>query len=91
MPRNQGEVTQRKPRMLPHRSTAIVDIKLERALCLELFSDYEQFGRFMLRANSKTVAAGMITRCAACALGLRSKLVVSCVWVNCQSKHLLGI
>jgi translation elongation factor EF-1alpha len=47
--------------MLPHKCTAIVDVRLDRSLCLELFSDNQQFGRFMLRTNSKTVAAGIVT------------------------------
>lgn len=55
------EVTQRKPRMLPHRCTAIVDIRLDRPMCMELFKEFAQFGRFMLRTNSKTAAAGIVT------------------------------
>ncbi len=56
-----GEVEQRRPRLLPHRATAIVDIRLDRPMCMELFTDSQQFGRFMLRTNSKTCAAGVVT------------------------------
>ena len=56
-----GEVSQAKPRMLPAKCTAIVDIRLERPLCMELFSENKQFGRFMLRTGSKTIAAGIVT------------------------------
>jgi elongation factor 1 alpha-like protein len=55
-----GEVEQRRPRLLPHRSTAIVDIRLEKPLCMELFTESQQFGRFMLRTGSKTCAAGVV-------------------------------
>lgn len=56
-----GEVDQRRPRLLPHKATAIVDIRLERPMCMELFSDSQQFGRFMLRSDAKTCAAGVVT------------------------------
>jgi translation elongation factor EF-1alpha len=56
-----GDVAQKRPRLLPHKVTAIVDIRLDRPLCMELFSDCQQFGRFMLRTNSKTCAAGVLT------------------------------
>ena len=57
-----GEVEQRRPRLLPHKCTAIVDIRLmDHPLCMELFADSQQFGRFMLRTNAKTCAAGIVT------------------------------
>ena len=56
-----GDVDQKRPRLLPHKSTAIVDIRLDRPLCMELFTDSAQFGRFMLRSNAKTCAAGVVT------------------------------
>lgn len=56
-----GNVTQKKPRMLPHKCTAIVDVRLDRPLCMEVFEDSAQFGRFLLRTNSKSAAAGIVT------------------------------
>ncbi len=55
------KVEQRRPRLLPHRATAIVDIRLDRPMCMELFQNSQQLGRFMLRTSSKTCAAGVIT------------------------------
>lgn len=56
-----GNVTQKKPRMLPHKCTAIVDVRLDRPLCMDVFEESAQFGRFLLRTNSKSAAAGIVT------------------------------
>mmetsp|Transcript_6753 Transcript_6753/g.23578 ORF Transcript_6753/g.23578 Transcript_6753/m.23578 type:complete len:492 (+) Transcript_6753:440-1915(+) len=37
-------------------------IRVEQAICVELFSDYPQMGRFTLRDEGKTIAIGKITR-----------------------------
>ena len=41
--------------------SAIVEIKINKPLCLELFQNYRELGRFMLRYSGTTVAAGLIT------------------------------
>eukprot|EP01135_Chromosphaera_perkinsii_P004444 Nk52_evm22s281 gene=Nk52_evmTU22s281 len=56
-----GEVIKDRPRALPSGCTAIVEIKLHRLVCLELYQDNKTLGRFMLRAGSQTVAAGIVT------------------------------
>ncbi|KAI8925585.1 P-loop containing nucleoside triphosphate hydrolase protein [Entophlyctis helioformis] len=55
-----GEVTKRNPRALTKSMTAIVEIRTSRALCIELFKDSKELGRFMLRSGSTTVAAGIV-------------------------------
>lgn len=57
------EVLKKKPRVLSSNTTAIVEVKLsdKQTIPLERYADFPTFGRFMLRANGKTVAAGMAT------------------------------
>ena len=56
-----GEVVKEKPRFLTKGMSAIVEIKINRPLCMELYQNYRELGRFMLRYGSTTIAAGMIT------------------------------
>lgn len=56
-----GEVVKEKPRFLTKGMSAIVEIKINKPLCMELFQNYRELGRFMLRSTSTTIAAGMIT------------------------------
>ncbi|GFN94117.1 elongation factor 1-alpha [Plakobranchus ocellatus] len=58
--RNTGEVVKRKPRCLVKNSSASVEIELERSLCLELYTDFKDLGRFMLRSGGHTIAAGVV-------------------------------
>lgn len=58
------EILKKKPRVLPSGTTAIVEVKLaekSQTIPLERYADYPSFGRFMLRSNGKTIAAGMVT------------------------------
>ncbi|RWS06746.1 HBS1-like protein, partial [Dinothrombium tinctorium] len=57
-----GEVIKKKPRCLPKNSSGIVEISVNRPLCVELYKDYKELGRFMLRSKGATIAAGMITK-----------------------------
>ena len=56
-----GEVTQKNPRGVSKGCLAVVEIKTDKPISLELFSENKFFGRFLLREQSSTVAAGMIT------------------------------
>lgn len=58
--RSSGEVIKKKPRCLGKNSSAVVEIEFERSMCLELFSDYKDLGRFMLRNGGHTIAAGVV-------------------------------
>lgn len=55
-----GEVVKEKPRFLTKGQSAIVEIKINKPLCMELYQNYRELGRFMLRNSSTTIAAGMI-------------------------------
>lgn len=41
-------------------SSAVVEIEFERPVCLEMYKDYKDLGRFMLRQGSHTIAAGLV-------------------------------
>ncbi|XP_031555843.1 HBS1-like protein [Actinia tenebrosa] len=56
-----GEVVKRKPRCLTKNSNAEVEIHTSRPVCVELYKDYKDLGRFMLRYGNETIAAGVIT------------------------------
>lgn len=60
--KNTGELIQNRPRCVARNASAIVQFKLERVVCCELYEDNKDLGRFMVRACGKTIAAGLITR-----------------------------
>ena len=58
-----GEVAlnAKKPRLLTKGNNAMVEITTETPVCLDLYSNSKELGRFMLRTGGKTIAAGMVT------------------------------
>lgn len=50
----------KNPRCLVKNTAAIVTIETSRPICLELYKDVREFGRFMLRDSGVTIAAGLI-------------------------------
>ncbi|CAL1544334.1 unnamed protein product [Lymnaea stagnalis] len=58
--RSSGEVIKKKPRCLVKNSSAVVEIELERPMCMELYSEFKDLGRFMLRSGGHTIAAGLV-------------------------------
>lgn len=58
--RSTGEVVKKKPRWLDKNSSALVDIRVDRPICLELYSECKDLGRFMLRHDGVTIAAGLV-------------------------------
>ena len=59
--RSTGELKRRNPRRLTGNSSGVVEIALHRQICCEVYSDVKELGRFMLRQNGLTIAAGIIT------------------------------
>jgi len=59
--KSSGEVVKEKPRFLTKGMSAIVEIKINKPLCMELYQNFRELGRFMLRYGSNTIAAGLIT------------------------------
>lgn len=57
-----GEMIKKNPRCLIKNSAAIVTIRTNRPICLELYKNIKEFGRFMLRDTGITIAAGLVTK-----------------------------
>jgi peptide chain release factor subunit 3 len=51
----------RNPKFLQNGSVAIVRLQVPHNVCVELFSDYPQLGRFTLRDEGKTIGIGKVT------------------------------
>lgn len=60
--KNTGELIQNRPRCVAKNSSAIIQLKLSRVVCCELYEDNKDLGRFMMRSYGKTIAAGLITK-----------------------------
>lgn len=60
--KNTGELVQNKPRCVVRNASAIIQLKLSRVVCCELYEDNKDLGRFMIRSYGKTIAAGLITK-----------------------------
>uniref|UniRef100_A0A8C5KSY8 HBS1-like protein n=1 Tax=Jaculus jaculus TaxID=51337 RepID=A0A8C5KSY8_JACJA len=56
-----GEVTKKKPKLLTKGQNALVELQTQRPVALELYKDFRELGRFMLRYGGSTVAAGVVT------------------------------
>lgn len=60
--KSNGEIIRKFPRYLTKNSCGIVDIQLNKAICLELYESFKELGRFMLRYKGVTIAAGFIVQ-----------------------------
>lgn len=56
-----GEVTKKKPKLLTKGQNAMVELQTQRPVALELYKDFKELGRFMLRYSGSTIAAGVVT------------------------------
>lgn len=56
-----GEVTKKKPKLLTKGQNAMVELQTQRPIALELYKDFKELGRFMLRYSGSTIAAGVVT------------------------------
>ncbi|XP_072558952.1 HBS1-like protein isoform X3 [Paramormyrops kingsleyae] len=59
--KSSGEVLKKKPKCLNKGQNAIVEIQTQRPVALELYKDFKELGRFMLRYVGSTIAAGVVT------------------------------
>ena len=48
-------------RCLTKNSNAVIELSLGRTVCVELYKDYKELGRIMLRYAGITIAAGLVT------------------------------
>ena len=49
-------------RCLTKNSTAVIELEIARPVCMELYQDCRELGRFMLRSGGGTIAAGVVTK-----------------------------
>ncbi|XP_018412450.1 PREDICTED: HBS1-like protein [Nanorana parkeri] len=56
-----GEVTKKKPKCLTKGMNAIIELQTQRPVALELYKDFKELGRFMLRYSGSSIAAGVVT------------------------------
>ncbi len=49
-------------RCLSKNCTAVVQIRVPRPLCIELYRECKELGRFMIRSSGHTIAAGVVTK-----------------------------
>jgi elongation factor 1 alpha-like protein len=59
--RNTGEIVRKRPRCLVKNTSAVIELEVDRPICLELYSNFKELGRFMLRSGGTTIAAGLVT------------------------------
>ncbi|XP_058222288.1 uncharacterized protein LOC131332220 isoform X3 [Rhododendron vialii] len=57
-----GKVTKKAPRCLLAKQSAVVEVALQEAVCVEEFSTCKALGRVFLRAFGRTIAVGVVTR-----------------------------
>lgn len=56
------KVKQRKPRVLPRKCNAIVEVQTQKPVCLELFATHKSLGRFSLRRGDESIGVGVVTK-----------------------------
>ncbi|CAN6241407.1 unnamed protein product [Urochloa humidicola] len=57
-----GKASKKMPRLLTARQAAIVEVKVDKEVCVEEFSTLKALGRVFLRSRGNTVAVGIVTR-----------------------------
>ncbi|RWW70889.1 hypothetical protein BHE74_00021410 [Ensete ventricosum] len=57
-----GKVSKPTPRILKAKQSAIVEVELNGAVCVEEFSKCRALGRVFLRSSGTTIAVGIVTR-----------------------------
>lgn len=53
--------SKKRPRRLTKGDAAVIDVSVERPICVELAKDVKFLGRFAVRCQGKTILAGMVT------------------------------
>ena len=69
-------------RCLTKNTTAVIQIEVSRPVCMELYQDCRELGRFMLRSGGATIAAGVVTKVRYCDHCHHTPGVCECVGEN---------
>ncbi|XP_048386829.1 HBS1-like protein isoform X1 [Stegostoma tigrinum] len=56
-----GEILKKKPKCLTKGQNALIELQTQRPVPLELYKDFKELGRFMLRYSGSSIAAGVVT------------------------------
>ncbi|XP_069462838.1 HBS1-like protein isoform X1 [Ambystoma mexicanum] len=59
--KSSGEVVKKKPKCLTKGQNALIELQTHRPIAIELYKDFKELGRFMLRYSGSTIAAGVVT------------------------------
>ncbi|KAL9258830.1 HBS1-like protein [Drosera capensis] len=57
-----GKVAKKAPRCLVAKQSAVIEVVLQGAVCVDEFSNCKALGRVFLRASGRTVAVGVVAR-----------------------------
>ncbi|KAG8066729.1 hypothetical protein GUJ93_ZPchr0004g40282 [Zizania palustris] len=57
-----GKASKKIPRFLTARQTAVIEVKLDKEVCVEEFSTLKALGRVFLRSQGNTIAVGIVSR-----------------------------
>lgn len=57
-------------RFLTKGQNALIELQTQRPVALELYKDFKELGRFMLRYSGSTIAAGVVTEVCHCYSGI---------------------
>ncbi|XP_067012360.2 protein HBS1 [Anabrus simplex] len=60
--KSSGEVLKKHPRCLTRNTSGVIELESNRPICMELYRDVKELGRFMLRVGGVTIAAGLVTK-----------------------------
>lgn len=69
---------------------AIVEIQTQRPVSLELYKDYKELGRFMLRYGGSTIAAGVVTEVTHRYVNTTCSWIGSCLLIRLSSLQIKG-
>ena len=57
-----NEVIKRNPRLLTKNNNAIVEFTSTRPICIEAYSDFKEYGRFIFRSGNISIGAGIVNK-----------------------------
>ena len=55
-----GQTIAKRPKLIGSKQTALVIVKTLKPICVELYKDFKQLGRVILREGGRTIAAGLV-------------------------------
>ncbi|XP_056422566.1 HBS1-like protein isoform X2 [Hyla sarda] len=75
-----GEVVKKKPKCLTKGMNAIIELQTQRPVALELYKEFKELGRFMLRYSGSSIAAGVVTEVGAAVDAAKAAFPIWSTW-----------